>query len=194
MEQSNVTENVMETPAGSRLKIEESAAIEDALSFMIDEASSDRDGEDFLSRDGLQTYVTGIMEQVGMTVERDVPLAAGAAGSQEAVLDMVADWDSRKCIVRLEAELDESVPERLRGLLAQVKASQADGQLYLATDILNGNHLVGGILTSAVRDLMQQEGLGVILADKLFIIICQNYDQLMLEEMPHFIFPRPQPG
>ena len=46
MQQPEATESIMETPAGSRLGIEESAAIEDALTFMLDEASQDRDGEE----------------------------------------------------------------------------------------------------------------------------------------------------
>ena len=194
MQNPEVSENIMETPAGNKLGIEESAAIEDAIGFMLAEASEDRDGEDVLSRDGLQTYVSKIMQQVGMEVELDVPLPAGGAGAPETVLDMVADWDGRKCIVQLEADIPDDTPDRLRRLLAQVKASYPDGRLYLTTDILNGNVLVLGPLSRAVRELMVQEGMGVILADKLLILICQNHDQLMLEEMPHFIFPKPQPG
>ena len=191
MQQPDVTESIMETPAGSRLGIEESAAIEEAIAFMLDEASQDRDGEDFLSRDGLQTCVSSIMEQVGMEVVRDAPLAAG--GSSGATLDIVANADGRQTIVRLEENPSLEDLDNVRGLLAQLRASDVQGRLYLATDILNGNNLVLGPLSGTVKELMVEEGIGIILADKLFILMCHNYDQLMLDEMPHFIFPPPPP-
>ena len=194
MQQPEVTQSIMETPAGSRLGIEESAAIEDALTFMLDEASQDRDGEDFLSREGLQTYMSIIMQQVGMEVVCDAPLAASGAGSSEVTLDIVANADGLQSIVRLEAEPSQSGLDELRSLLGQLRADDVQGRLYLATDILNGNSLVLGPLTRAIKSLMDVEGVGVILVDKLFILICQNHDQLMLEEMPHFIFPSPQGG
>ena len=194
MQQPEVTESIMETPAGSRLGIEESAAIEDALTFMLDEASQDRDGEDFLSRDDLQTYMSAIMQQVGMEVVCDAPLAASGAGSSEVTLDIVANADGLQSIVRLEAEPSQSGLDELSSLLAQLRTADMQGRLYLGTDILNGNSLVLGPLTRAIKSLMEVEGVGVILVDKLFILICQNHDQLMLEEMPHFIFPSPQGG
>ena len=194
MQQPEVTESIMETPAGSRLGIEESAAIEDALTFMLDEASQDRDGEDFLSRDDLQTYMSAIMQQVGMEVVCDAPLAASGSGSSEVTLDIVANADGLQSIVRLEAEPSQSGLDELSSLLAQLRTADMQGRLYLATDILNGNTLVLGPLTRAIKSLMDVEGVGVILVDKLFILICQNHDQLMLEEMPHFIFPSPQAG
>lgn len=190
--QPEVTESIMETPAGSRLGFEESAAIEEAISFMLDEASQDRDGEDFLSRDGLQTYVSTIMQQVGMEVTCDAPLAAG--GSSDVTLDIVATADGQQSIVRLEENPSLGDLDNVRGLLAQLKAAGTQGRLYLATDILNGNNLVLGPLSGGVKELMVEEGIGVILADKLFILICHNHDQLMLEEMPHFVFPPPTPG
>lgn len=189
--QPEVTESIMETPAGSRLGIEESAAIEEAIAFMLDEASQDRDGEDFLSRDGLQTYVSTIMQQVGMEVVCDAPLAAG--GSSEVTLDIVANADGQQTIVRLEENPSLEDLDNVRGLLAQLKAAETQGRLYLATDILNGNNLVLGPLSGRVKDLMVEEGVGIILVDKLFILMCHNYDQLMLDEMPHFVFPPPQP-
>ena len=194
MQQPEVTESIMETPAGSRLGIEESAAIEDALTFMLDEASQDRDGEDFLSRDDLQTYMSAIMQQVGMEVVCDAPPPTGGAGSSEVTLDIVANADGLQSIVRLEAEPSQSGLDELSSLLAQLRTADMQGRLYLGTDILNGNSLVLGPLTRAIKSLMDVEGVGVILVDKLFILICQNHDQLMLEEMPHFIFPSPQAG
>ena len=194
MQQPEVTESIMETPAGNRLGIEESAAIEDALTFMLDEASQDRDGEDFLSRDDLQTYMSAIMQQVGMEVVCDAPLAASGSGSSEVTLDIVANADGLQSIVRLEAEPSQSGLDELSSLLAQLRTADMQGRLYLGTDILNGNSLVLGPLTRAIKSLMEVEGVGVILVDKLFILICQNHDQLMLEEMPHFIFPSPQAG
>ena len=194
MQQPEVTESIMETPAGSRLGIEESAAIEDALTFMLDEASQDRDGEDYLSRDGLQTYMSTVMQQAGMEVVCDAPLAASGSGSSEVTLDIVANADGLQSIVRLEAEPSQSGLDEVYGLLTQLRAADVQGRLYLATDILNGNSLVLGPLTQAIKSLMEVEGVGVILVDKLFILICQNHDQLMLEEMPHFIFPSPQVG
>ena len=194
MQQPEVTESIMETPAGSRLGIEESAAIEDALTFMLDEASQDRDGEDFLSRDDLQTYMSAIMQQVGMEVVCDAPLAASGSGSSEVTLDIVANADGLQSIVRLEAEPSQSGLDELSSLLAQLRTADMQGRLYLGTDILNGNSLVLGPLTRAIKSLMDVEGVGVILVDKLFILICQNHNQLMLEEMPHFIFPSPQAG
>ena len=193
MERPEVTENIMQTPAGSRLSIEESSAIEDSLAFMIDEASMDRDGEDFLALDALQTHISDVMERVGMEVARDVPIPATGDGSSDVVLDITADWGGRKCLVQLKAEMGPDSLDGIPDLLSHLSASGAEGRLYVATDILNGNNLVLGPLTSVVRGLMEQDGMGVILADKLFILICENYAQLMLEEMPHFIFPPPQP-
>ena len=96
MQQPEATESIMETPAGSRLGIEESAAIEDALTFMLDEASQDRDGEDTLSREGLQTYMSNIMQQVGMEVVCDAPLPTGGAGSSE----MFWTWSPTRTVSR----------------------------------------------------------------------------------------------
>ena len=194
MQQPEATESIMETPAGSRLGIEESAAIEDALTFMLDEASQDRDGEETLSREGLQTYMSNIMQQVGMEVMCDAPLPTGGAGSSEMVLDVAANADGQQTMVRIEQTPSQSGLDEIYRLLAQLKAADVQGRLYLATDILNGNSLVLGPLTQAIKSLMDVEGVGVILVDKLFILICQNHDQLMLEEMPHFIFPSPQAG
>ena len=116
------------------------------------------------------------------------------AGSSEMVLDVVANADGQQTMVRIEQTPSQSGLDEVYGLLAQLKAADVQGRLYLATDILNGNSLVLGPLTRAIKSLMDVEGVGVILVDKLFILICQNHDQLMLEEMPHFIFPSPQAG
>ena len=121
------------------------------------------------------------------------PFPRAATARRKWSLDMTANWDGRKCLVQLKAEMAADSLDDIPSLLSQLSASGAEGRLYLATDILNGNNLVLGPLTSVVRGLMEQDGMGVILADKLFILICENYDQLMLEEMPHFIFPPPQP-
>ena len=128
-----------------------------------------------------------------MEVSLGVPISPGGGGSSDVVLDIIADWDGRKCLVQLKAEMGPDSLDGIPDLLSQLSATGAEGKLYVATDILNGNNLVLGPLTSVVRGLMEQDGMGVILADKLFILICENYAQLMLEEMPHFIFPPPQP-
>ena len=90
--------------------------------------AQDRDGEDFLSRDGLQTCVSKIMQQVGMEVICDAPLAAG--GSSDVTLDIVATADGQQSIVRLEENPSLDDLDNVRGLLAQLKGAGMQGRLY----------------------------------------------------------------
>ena len=96
--------------------------------------------------------------------------------------------------MRIEQTPSQSGLDDVYSLLAKLRAADVQGRLYLATDILNGNSLVLGPLTQAIKRLMDVEGVGVILVDKLFILICQNHDQLMLEEMPTSSFRAPRPA
>ena len=63
--------NILDIPAGTSLNFEESSAVEDALSYFVEEASSDRDGI-VLSGEDCAKYIGEILKSNGNDVEFEV--------------------------------------------------------------------------------------------------------------------------
>ena len=88
----------------------------------------------------------------------------------------------------MKEAVSQSDLEEMQSLLTALHASDVTAKLYLGTDIFNKFDLVSGALRHVVNNLMTNEGMGVMLADELLVVVCASHDQLMLDEMPTILF------
>jgi len=106
------------------------------------------------------------------------------------VFDIVASEGDQLRIIEVKPTFSHSDLDKMYGHISALRASDVHGKLYMGIDILKQFDLVSGALREGVKELMTNEGMGAILADDLLVIICDSYDQLILEEMPTLLFPR----
>ena len=133
--------------------------------------------------------VAGSPRPVGSNVAYQSPVGSGGAGSENSVFDVIASQGDQLRIVQVEATVSHSSLDTMRGHISALRASGAQGQLYIGIDVLSQFDLVSGTLRDGVKELMTDEGMGAILADELLVVVCDNYDQLIMDEMPTFLFP-----
>ena len=187
MQQNNSGDGILDIPPGTKLKLEESAAVEELFSNLVDQAAELR-GDIVPSRQALRDSIGRYLEWFGadITYEATIP-TEGHQGSSR-IFDLVANEDDWLRIVEIKEAISTDELDDMQNLLSQLRTSGIEGKLYLATDIFNGFDLVSGQLRETVNHLMSAEDMGVILADELLVVICDNYAQLMMDDMPTILF------
>ena len=76
-------------------------------------------------------------------------------------------------------------------LEASIIASNVENaRLLLAADILNSLPLLSGPTSRQIRSLMNEKNLGVLLIDHTVGVMFYNQEQLIVDEMPTFLYRR----
>lgn len=187
MQQNNSGDGVLDIPPGTKLKLEESAAVEELFSNLVDEAAELR-GDTTPTRYTLRNSIGRYLEWAGSDITYEAAIPTQEHQGPEKIFDIVANEDDWLRIVEIKDTISSDELDDMQNLLPQLRTSGIEGKLYLATDIFNGFDLVSGRLRDTVNRLMSEEGMGVILADEMIVVICDNYDQLMMDDMPTILF------
>lgn len=188
MQQSDSNEGILDIIPGTKLSLEESAAVEEVISYLLSQAAEER-GDAPPTDDSLRNAIGQILQKAGAEVAYRAPLGTGGAGPERSVFDIVASEGGQLRIIEVKATVSQSDLDKMHGHLSALRASDVHGKLYLGIDILNQFDLVSGAMRQAMKELMTNEGMGAILADDLLVVVCDTYDQLMLDEMPTLLFP-----
>ena len=178
---------MLDIPPGTKLKLEESAAVEELFSNLVDEAAELR-GDTIPTRNTLRNSIGRYLEWAGADVTYEAAIPTQEYQDTAKIFDIVANEDDWLRIVEIKDAISSNELDDMQNLLPQLRTFGVRGKLYLATDVFNGFDLVSGRLRDTVNRLMSEEDMGVILADEMIIVICDNYDQLMMDDMPTILF------
>lgn len=187
MQSSDTNGNVLDIIPGTKLRIEESAAIEDVFGFLLSQIAQGR-GDSSPSHTSLCDAIGKFLENRGSHVEYRAPILVGVANPQGTVFDVIERMDDKLSIIQVTTTVSQDDIDGMHGHINGLRTSGILGKLYFGTDILTQGDLVSGTFSGQVKDLLTNQGVGVILADDLFVAVCENFDQLMLDEMPTFLF------
>ncbi len=141
-----------------------------------------------LTHNSLQNTIGIFFQHIGWDVEYEVPFMSGGFEAEKVIFDIVADKGRRTVVVEVKDVIKSRDLGQVWGYVDTVQLSKVKTYVYLGTDILNYDSLRYGTTGQMIRELMEDGGIGIILADKYFMIICDNYAQLVLKEMPKFLF------
>jgi len=161
--------------------------VEEVYSYLLSQIAEER-GDTTPGRDSLRDTIGKFLQNAGAEVAYGVPLGTDKGGTERSVFDIVASEGDQLRIVEVTNAVSQSYLDKMQGRLNTLRESDVHGKLYLGIDALNQFDIISGTLRSRVKELMTNEGLGVILADELLMVICDSYDQLLLDEMPTFFF------
>ena len=187
MRSSDTNENVLDIWPGTKLRIEESAAIEEVFGFLLSQIAQGR-GDSSPSHASLCHAIGKFLQSRGSQVEYRAPILVGGTDPQETLFDVISRGDDQLKVIQVTTAVSQSDLDRMHGHINGLGTSGVMGKLYFGTDILTQGDLVSGTFSGQVKELLTNQGVGVILADDLFVTVCENFDQLMLDEMPLFLF------
>ena len=188
MQRPDDNEGILDIVPGTKLSIEESAAVEEIFGQLLSQVAEERE-DDSPTADHLRDAIGQFLQKAGAEVAYSAPLGGtSGAGPERSVFDIVASDGDQVRIIQVKATVSQSGLDEMQGHLTALRASDVRGKLYLGTDILNQFELLSGALRQSVKELMTNKGMGAILADDLMVMVCDSYDQLMLDEMPTLLF------
>jgi hypothetical protein len=187
MQQSDSNQGILEIPPGTKLRFEESSGVEEVYSYLLSQIAEER-GDTPPSQDSLRDTIGKFLQDAGAEVAYGAPLGTDEAGPERSVFDIVASEGDQLRIVEVTDTVSQSYLDKMQDHLDTLRESDVHGKLYLGIDALNQFDIVSGALRTRVKELMTSEGLGIILADELLMVICDSHDQLLLDEMPTFFF------
>ena len=143
-----------------------------------------------LTHDELQRAIGQLLQQSGAVVAYAVPFADVGLTPGEGVFDVVATGGEVPTLVEVYSDATEDSLEVMRRHIDALRVSSVRGKLFLAVDILDSVPVALGALKDAVKRLMVEHDMGVMLVDIGFAMVCHNYDQLILDEMPELLYLR----
>ena len=187
MPRPDTNEGILDITPGTELRIEESSAVEDMFGFLLSQIAEER-GDDSPTDHDLQKAIVHFLQKAGADVAYGTTIGTSGSGLGKSVFDIVAREDGHLRMIEVKVTVSQDDMDKMYGQLSTLRASGVDGKLYLGIDILNQFDLVSGILRQRVKELMTNEGMGVILADNLLMVVCDSFGQLTLDEMPTFLF------
>lgn len=145
-----------------------------------------------LIHDSLQNTIGMFFQFLGWRVEYEVPFHSGEWDAERTVFDIVATQDENTAVIEVKDVVTSRDLGQVYGYANTLQLAKIKAKIFLGTDILNWDNLLVGVIGETVKELIERESMGVILADKYLLIICDNYLQLALREMPQIV-PSVQP-
>ncbi|MBI2855574.1 MAG: hypothetical protein HYX93_01860 [Chloroflexi bacterium] len=189
MQKSSDPGGILSIPVGTRLRLEESAALEDLVGTFMDQTAEAR-GNAALAHNDLQKDIGQLLQQHGIDTSYAVPFADVGLAQGTGAFDIVGTMKEVLTIVEVYTDASEAALEVMDSHMTALRASNVHCKVFLAIDVMNGATLVSGGLRGTVKRLMTELDMGVILGDANFLVVCSNHQQLVLEEMPEFLFKR----
>ena len=189
MQESSDPGDIMTIPVGTKLRMEESSAVEELLGEFLSERGSIRD-DAALAHDDLQSGIGRLLQKNGVDISYAVPFADVGLPPGTGIFDLVATMGDVLTIVEVCEDASEAALAVIDSHMTALRASNVQCKVFMAIDVMNGSALLSSALGKTVKPIMTEGDMGVILADATFMIVCSNYEQLSLEEMPEFLFMR----
>ena len=187
---SSNPESVLDILPGTHLKLEESAAVEEVVGTFIDQVYGERLTEDHLGKDLIKEAIDIVMTSNGYQVELDVAYDSLGISSVEGYFDIVAKYEHDIWIMSVCEGPSEPEIERLKLEASIIASNVENARLLLAADILNSLPLLSGPTSRQIRSLMIEKNLGVLLIDHTVGVMFYNQEQLIVDEMPTFLYRR----
>lgn len=144
-----------------------------------------------LYHDSLQNTIGMFLQLSGHAVQYEVPFESGG---ERVIFDIVAQRGKEELVVEVKDEITSRDMGQVYGYADILQLAREKAKVYLGTDVLNYERVLLGMTGEMMKELMEREHLRLILADKYFLIICDNYNQLVLTEMPHLFFSEEKVG
>ena len=182
--------SVLDILAGTPLKLEESSAIEDVVSTFIDQIYSERPDDDYLTEKLLREALETLMTSNNYQIEHNTQYKNLFDTSTEGSFDIIAKLESSVSIITICSGPSDEEIANLDIQLNAIKSSGLNHKIYLAIDILNNIPILSGESSRSIKAMMLDQGMGVALVDSTVTILCDNHDQLLLDEMPSLLFLR----
>ena len=177
---------------GKKLSYEQSAFLGKKLDEIIAAIAQRR--QFVFVNESLQSTIGQFLRILGWEVQFQLPLDTSGGETGKKVYDIVARKDSQMLVVETSDEVTPAELEQMGGHKKSVQVSRKKAQIYLGTDILNSSKLLDGIRGVTIQDLMERKKVGVILIDKYAMLTCNNFSQLVLEEMPQILISSEKVG
>jgi hypothetical protein len=118
-------------------------------------------------------------------VRYEVPFHTGSGFVDERrVFDIVARKIEKTIIVEVKTAIKARDLGQAYGYSNALESANTKADLYLGADILTWGKLLMGTSRESIKEFMQREQMGVMLADKYWLVVCRNFQQLTGEEMP----------
>jgi hypothetical protein len=182
------TGSVLDILAGTPLKLEESSAIEEVFSTFIDQIYAERPDESYLTEELIREALETLMTSNNYQVEHNVQYKTMFNTSVEGSFDIVSKQESSVSIITICSGPSNEEITNLGIQLDTIKSSGVNNKLYLAIDLLNNIPVLSGESSRSIKAMMVDKGMGIALVDSTLIILCDNHDQLLLDEMPSLLF------
>ena len=189
MQESSDPGGMLDMPTGTKLSLEESAALDELLGDLMVQIAVQR-GDVCLTDDGFQNDIGQLLQQNSTYISHAVPFAEIGLTSRDGTFDIVVRMRELPTIVEVCSEASAATLETMYDHLSALKSANVQCKVFLAIDVMSGGALLSGVMREFVKMLMTDLDMGVILGDASLMIICSNHHQLMLEEMPEFLFAR----
>jgi len=141
-----------------------------------------------LTHNSLQNVMGLFFQRFNFSAEYEVPFHSGGFGAEKVIFDVVAERGKKVIVVEIKDTISSRDLGQIHGYADTLQINKFRAQLFLGTDVLNYDELINGTTGEMIKELMERENVGIILADKYFMILCQTYNQLVLVEMPEFWF------
>ncbi len=187
-------ETLLDVTAGTALTPEQAATLDSFVTMLMDGTREQR-GQLLLSRDRLVTAIGLFLRQFpGIEIKYAEPFASLGFGSARSQFDIVATWGDEVSVVEVRDNVTSRDLEQIKNYLGTFRTLHPTGKLFLGTDVLNWPALLFGPLCGTVAELAAQEGMGVILADEEYAVICETWQQVTMESMPQFLFTEQSEG
>ena len=171
---------------GTVLTVQQSKALDVLLAQVLEVVANRRRGI-LLIHDSLQNTIGLFLQMFNWEVEYEVRFERGEWDPERMVFDIVATKSRQQMVIEVKDVISPRDLGQVWGYAKALQLSREKGRVYLGTDILNYGRLVTGTIGEMVKELMENERTGVILADKYVMVVFESYAQLTLQEMPQML-------
>jgi hypothetical protein len=173
---------------GDKLTSKETEYMAELFVRLVQNAQSSRKNLCY-THNRLKSDVGKWYEYCGWDVQYEVAFSGGGFSQDQFRFDVVASYKKDTDVIEIKDVLNIRDMGQVHGYANILQKHKVKAKLYLATDILNWGACVDDDETigETLKELMEQEDIGIIFIDKEYMIICDNYNQVIMEELPGWI-------
>ena len=136
----------------------------------------------------IQSLVYQYFSNLGYKTRYEVSLKVKDLTEQKIIFDVIAEHKKEKYFIEVKDKITSRDIGQVLGYSIALKLNKIKGKIYLCTDIVSLPSLTKTVTKIMLKELMENEDVGLILLDKTYLILFHNYAQLDLKEMPQFLF------
>lgn len=138
----------------------------------------------------IQSETASWLEYFGYVVSWEVPFSMGKFNTEQVRFDLVADKGKTTWIIEVKDIMNKRDFGQINYYADMLQKTKTKAKLFLALDFLGLDDAMDGetVMGDLVKEIMEREQVGLMFIDKEIILICHNYDQLMLKKMPDIYY------